>query len=794
MRMLRNWSALRTHCSTCRSHTLVGIFTFSLACADVSHAVPVRLQHDNAVDVYEQIANKIPEAGVQIEQGYVFAAETARCEGGGESAIGLASARARVGAMRRLLPLVLDTANGRPATIAPRVAELLNQSASVQILNRIQVSGLQLVSQVERGQQIRIVLAVPEGQLPREKIGWVKAVEALRSSPAGLVDLAVLAEISANEAQDSKAALAEFDQSVLRRWSHPSGEDPSRVLSGRIGVGWLDAPIVSAAGDLADLPIAELEQRVDLRSGDPQLLGELARRLEALELHVASQAVRLWPRVKIDPTASIPEGVARALAGSDGLGGAESSDRATEVRERRVRVVHVLLSTAGSWPIDSDMEASPEAKQLFAGNQLNAALARLIDDCQANPSADALSLASACLFNLREFADAGRIAELAFAARPSHPYAGVNLARSLFAMGRVDEARELARKLKNLVKLDDWGRDRIADLISPPPPVAQQPESDQATSPEEDSALQPPPGKAAPRGLEGDFHVEPEVQSAIDGLPKSGSGMRVASKLGALSLVSVGQGSCTTSDDLGAIRSSADCEILARVSAVTDAKAEIARFVQSDISSYFRTESNGEGRVASLNFTQSRVKRQLVAGLREWRAEVRWEGDVCFARVWLVSDAVGELDSKGFVNGVPCFESAQGAAKEIVRRASRGLCRTGVIWVYVGSDASRQLVPVAIAAAPAGADRELLSMSLQADLGEAFRTTISQIRTLGECSNYDPLSPEGAQWVFKEFYSSATDAYEGSPVGYFRGSGLYDEIHGGQRYAAIVGARAARRE
>jgi hypothetical protein len=759
-----------------------------VACARGPLEARAGWQQEGAAEIYQRIASTISEAGTRFERGYVFSTETATVEGGGESAISFAAARGRVGAMRRLIPLAVDTTSGRPTVVAPRVAALLDELISTRTLRRFEVSGVEVVAQERRDQKVRVVLAIPEGSIPREKIDWPQAVAKVRATAESLVDVALIAEIDSAGAADRRAVLDAFNRSAARLKPLPSASFASLELPRAISAGWLAPGLPTGSAPLKELRLSELEARTAARGGDPELLDELAQRLEALELHAASQAVRSWPRLKIDSNVGAPEGIARVLGG---LGAASVAGQAKDDAARRVRVAQVLLSAAGSWPIDAVAEASPEARQLFAENQVPAALARLLDDCQANPSADALSLASACLFNLNEHADAARIAELAFAARPAHQYAGVNLARSWFASGRVAAAKELARKLKDTVSLDDWGRDRIADLLHEP----KEPAAGGASAASEASPRSPTASaSSAPAPLEGDFEVQEPVRQALAELPRRGSGGVRVIELGEdLVAVAVGFGTFSRGgvDGLGVNRS--DLEGAARRAAVIDAKAEVAGFVSREIATREESALDGQGGVASRSFTQSRIKRQLVAGLREWRSEVRWEGGTCVARAWLVSDAVGEKDSKGFVKGIPCFETAESAGKQLVRKASRGLCWTGVIWVYVGSDASRELVPVAISVAKAGSDRELLSMMLQADLAQAFRTAISQVRTLGTCSSYDPLSPEGAQWVFKEHYSSVTDARAGEVVNYFSCSGLQDEFYGGQRYVAVVGARGERR-
>lgn len=137
-------------------------------------------------------------------------------------------------------------------------------------------------------------------------------------------------------------------------------------------------------------------------------------------------------------------------------------------------VVMVMLLSEGAQPAllpavapgDPDFEAARKAFNLATPEGLNEAverLAGLLSD-PSHASVEAASLLSAAMLTLGEPELAARIATAAFRNGPDHRYTGVNLMLARRALGQRDEVRRLLPEVEAKAKLDDWGRQQIAEL------------------------------------------------------------------------------------------------------------------------------------------------------------------------------------------------------------------------------------------------------------------------------------------------------------------------------------------
>lgn len=100
---------------------------------------------------------------------------------------------------------------------------------------------------------------------------------------------------------------------------------------------------------------------------------------------------------------------------------------------------------------------TPEALQKVVGILAHAAGTRWL-------SADEWNLLAAAMFALEEPALSRSFAATAFHLQPEHVYAGINLLRADRALGLREEATQLIGRVETQAALNDWGRQRLAEI------------------------------------------------------------------------------------------------------------------------------------------------------------------------------------------------------------------------------------------------------------------------------------------------------------------------------------------
>ena len=125
-----------------------------------------------------------------------------------------------------------------------------------------------------------------------------------------------------------------------------------------------------------------------------------------------------------------------------------------------------VLRYRDTWPIFDSENASNEAVAFFKGGNLAAAVQALTAQVGERPNADCVNYLAACMLAAKQPDMAEAWSRVAFAWAPAHPYAGVNLARSLEQQKRIPEAKRVAAELQGKSFLDDWGRSEVTRIQS----------------------------------------------------------------------------------------------------------------------------------------------------------------------------------------------------------------------------------------------------------------------------------------------------------------------------------------
>lgn len=414
---------------------------------------------DSAESVADAHEAELKQPGLHVFDGYCFSVGTYRSTGTSDGATSTTEEGATLVAFSHYLAAALLLDDVPRAINAALKADVRKRAADV-IIQRLRVSGIdEIDEEVDEQGNVRVVLAVEDGAVRKEKRHWNGCVDLIRESAleGNPSDAALWAEILAATGQDVKPAVEAW---VKRLCKQPGLAATIRKTPFGVSDGWTKLPETIDGARISALTDERLLDLLDRRPFDGQLIDAYRDRLTAARRVVMSKATRTWHRVARAKTPMAAERVTETLAAAEL---ADSMD---------VAGVAIVLRYADTWPVSKEAAASPEAVTLFRRGEVPAALRVLLRQFAAEPNSDGANYVAACLLAI-ERADAGEAwSRLAIGWNPTHPFASVNLMRALEQRGHLAEAKKLAGDLKGKAFLDDWGKSEVARILAPPAPPA----------------------------------------------------------------------------------------------------------------------------------------------------------------------------------------------------------------------------------------------------------------------------------------------------------------------------------
>ena len=419
----------------------------------------VSVKADSAESVADAHEAELMQPGLHVFDGFCFSVGTYRSTGKSDGETSTTEEGATLVAFSHFLAsaLLLDDV---PPAINKTLKADVRQRAADMIIQRLRVSGIDEVDEdVDEEGNVRVVLAVEDRAIQREKRHWNACVDLIRESAVegNTTDAALWAEILTVAGQDVSPAVEAWVKRLCRQ---PGLAATVRKTPFGVTDGWTKLPETIDAAKISALTDERLLELLDRRPFDGQLIDAYRDRLTGAGRGVMSKATRTWHRVARAKTQMPAERLTETLAA------AELADPAD------VPGVAVVLRYADTWPISKEAAASPEAVTLFRRGEAPDALRVLLRQFAAEPSSDCANYIAACLLAIKLVDAAEAWSRLAIAWNPTHPFASVNLMRALEQRGHLAETRKLAEDLKGKAFLDDWGQSEVNRILAPPEPPA----------------------------------------------------------------------------------------------------------------------------------------------------------------------------------------------------------------------------------------------------------------------------------------------------------------------------------
>lgn len=379
---------------------------------------------------------------------YCFSIGTARASSDSESAWSAAEKHAGVRALSYYLSEALQIDDAPPALPAALLEDFRRRASSI-IIERLEVTGVETVAAFrDPNLAARVVKSVGSEQLRRETRAWVGCLTLVRdSSLAGNeADAALWAEV--------RAAVGEPVDQAIEAWTKAVSRGPGVAATVRgqptpMADGWLRLPLSLEPARVRDLSTDDLLRLLDRRPFDDQLVNELEGRFRKAGRSVISDAIGKWHH--LGPARDVA-GVLQAIA------------RVAKTDPDQLKGLEIVLRYSMTWPFFADASPAPAALAAFDSGDIPTAALLLAKQLGNRPDPDSASLLSACLFLGEEFEAAELLARISYDRNPRHAHAGVNLARALEKLDRVDEAVAIAVSVESNAELDVWGKEEAARI------------------------------------------------------------------------------------------------------------------------------------------------------------------------------------------------------------------------------------------------------------------------------------------------------------------------------------------
>lgn len=340
-----------------------------------------------------------------------------------------------------------------PVGVPLSIVEDLSQRCSAMIVTRLQLSGVEAVAELRHpDRSVTVIKAVPIEHVRRETRHWQGCVDLVSESALGghAEDSALWAEVLAATGKPIDAAVKAWEAVVRKLPAVAATIDGSAY---ELTDGWLRLPETLDPDRVAAMRVPKLLELLDRRPFDGQLIDAIAQRLQEASRPSVACVTKSWRRVQAIPVAD------EVLAATVRVGGIEA-------QSAPIGLI-VLLRHASTWPFFKDQSAPETAAKAFRKGDIRTAAAELLDQFQRKPNVEAASLMAACLLHAEEFSAAEFWARMGYDRQPRHMHAGINLARALEGLGRLDECRTVARRVEELADLDEWGRGEVNRILRP---------------------------------------------------------------------------------------------------------------------------------------------------------------------------------------------------------------------------------------------------------------------------------------------------------------------------------------
>jgi hypothetical protein len=384
---------------------------------------------------------------------YCFSAAVAQAANDSESAMNAAEKHASAKALSQYLAATL-LIDDPPAGLPKSLLEDVRSRCATVIVARLTLGGVETVQESRDTKQriATVVKAVTAKQLDQERRHWTGCVELIRASARekNLEDALLWAEILRAENQSPAEAVDLWIAGISER---PGISATVRCTPIAMTDGWTRLPQGIPPEKLAKLPTDRLLELLDRRPFDGVLIDTVQDRLNQSNRFAAAEATTQWHRVR--QSAENGDAILRGTCAAVGID-----------CEPMPMGVLTVLRHRDTWPIFDSENASKEAVDFFKAGNLAAAVQALIAQVGERPNADSVNYLAACMLAAKQPDIAEAWSRIAFAWAPAHPYAGVNLARSLEQQKRIPEARRVAAELHGKPFLDDWGRGEVTRIQS----------------------------------------------------------------------------------------------------------------------------------------------------------------------------------------------------------------------------------------------------------------------------------------------------------------------------------------